>query len=596
VYYAAQDNSDHYLRDLKGEAAMTNKENTTGGNRWLVGIIVILVIALCGAVCAVGGVFYCLTNSCVSPVTQTGAPANTGAQATRPAAGATTKAPSTGGKAVLRLPGGTDPRTFDPTQVNDTNAGEYVAELFSGLVGLDQNLKVVPDIASSWDVSEDRKTYTFHLRKDAKFQDGRAITAQDFKYSFERAANPATLSPTADNYLGDIVGVKDKLNRKAADVSGVQVVDDYTLKILIDAPKSYFLAKLTFPAAYVVDKNNVESGGRNWTDKPNGSGPFKLQEYVRSQRIVLVKNPNYYGDPKPQLDEVDFILSGGSAMTMYENGDLDSVYVTISDIDRVQDPNSPLHNELFIGPSLDTSFVVFNTKKPPFDDPKLRLAFAYAIDRQKVTDVVYHKMYLAADTVLPPGMPGYAAPAAPITYDPAKAKQLLSESKYAGKVPDITWTTVGAGGSAAQNVQVMVSMLQTNLGVHISIQQTDDASFFNTIDDPTKNPYQMFDVGWSADYVDPQNFIDILFRSNSSQNWSNYSNPAVVKLLDQAAVEADQATRFKLYQQAEQTILQDAPMIPYAHSQQYWLTKAYVKGMVYPPIIIPRLKYVSIQK
>ena len=198
----------------------------------------------------------------------------------------------------------------------------YVAEIFSGLVTLDQNLKVVPDIAEKWDVSDDRKTYTFYLRKEVKFHDGRPVTAQDFKYSIERAANPATLSPTAENYLGDIVGVKDKLNRKAAEVSGVQVIDDYTLKITIDAPKAYFLAKLTFPTAYVVDKNNVERGGRTWTDKPNGTGPFKLQEYVRSQRLILAKNENYYGDVKPKLDEVQFILAGGSFMTMYENGDL----------------------------------------------------------------------------------------------------------------------------------------------------------------------------------------------------------------------------------------------------------------------------------
>ena len=581
---------------------MSNSEKS-GGNRWLIGIIVILLVGLCGAVCVVGGVAYFLMQPGANPLAQPvpsfgatpGVPGNTQPIPGKQAA-PTARPPATGGKAILRLPGGTDPRTLDPAQVNDTNAGEYVAEIFSGLVTLDQNLKVVPDIAEKWDVSDDRKTYTFYLRKEVKFQDGRPVTAQDFKYSIERVANPATLSPTADTYLGDIVGVKDKLNRQAAEVSGVQVVDDYTLKITIDAPKSYFLAKLTFPVAYVVDKNNVERGGRTWTDKPNGTGPFKLQEYARSQRLILAKNENYYGEIKPKVDEVQFILSGGSAMTMYENGDLESVYVTISDIERIQDPNSPLNKELYVGPSLSTAFIVFNTRKPPFDDPKVRQAFAYAIDRQKVIDVVYRKMPLVANTVLPPGMPGYVESVNQSTYDPAKAKQLLAESKYAGKLPDITWTTIGAGGSAAQNVQVMIGMLKDNLGARVSIQQTDDASFFNTIDDPTKNPYQMFDVGWSADYVDPQNFLDILFRSTSTQNWANYSNADVDKLLDQAAVEKDTATRFKLYQQVEQLILTDAPVIPYFHERQYWLTKPYVKGLIYPPMIIPRLKYVSIEK
>lgn len=560
-------------------------------NRWLIGIIVILLVALCGALAVGAGVFYLLTQQ-TTPIAQPSAPT---APVTR-ATPTTARAPSTGGKTILRLPGLSDPRTLDPAQVNDVVAGEFVAEIFSGLVALDKDLKVVPDIAERWEVSEDRKTYTFYLRKEVKFHDGRPVTAQDFKYSIERVANPATRSPTAENYLGDIVGVKDKLNRRASEVSGVQVVDDYTLKITIDAPKSYFLAKLTFPTAYVVDKNNVERGGRTWTDKPNGTGPFKLKEYVRAQRIILAKNEHYYGEIKPKVDEVHFILSGGSAMTMYENGDLESVYVTIADIERVSDPNSPLNKQLYVGPALTTGFIVFNTRKPPFDDPKVRLAFAYAIDRQRVIDVVYRKMPLVAKTILPPGMPGYSEPDKPITYDPAKAKQLLAESKYAGKLPDITWTTIGGGGSAAQSVQVIVGMLRENLGVRISIQQTDDASFFNTIDDPATNPYQMFDVGWQADYVDPQNFLDILFRSTSMQNWSSYNNPNVDKLLDQAAVESNNEVRFKLYRQAEQMILEDAPVIPLSHSREYWLTKPYVKGMIYPPIIIPRLKYVSIER
>lgn len=573
--------------------------NQSGSNRWLLGIVAILLVALCGVILLGGAAFYMLTQQGASPVAQ-----NTpGISGNLPAPGRTpaptrSSATNTSGKKVLRLPGGSggggDPPTLDPALAGDAESAVYVAEIFSGLVTLDPNLKVVPDIASSWDVSDDRTTYTFHLRKDVTFHDGRPVTAQDFKYSIERAADPTTLSPTADTYLGDIVGVKDKLNRKAAQVSGVQVVDDYTLKITIDQPKAYFLAKLTFPAAYVVDKNNVERGGRTWTDKPNGTGPFKLQEYVRSQRLVLVKNDKYYLDPKPQVDEVDFILGGGSFMTMYENGDLDSTRITINDIERVQDTTSPLNKELFVGPELSTQFIVFNTHKPPFDDPLVRQAFALAIDRQQIVDVVYKKMPLVANSIMPPGMPGYTEPSGKPVYDPAKAKQLLAQSKYAGKLPDITWTTVGAGGAASQDVQAETAMIKDNLGINISIQQSDWATFIGQLNDPSRNPYQMFDIGWIADYADPQNFMEILFHTGSTQNWAAYSNPAVDQLLDQAGVEKDPATRFKLYQQAEQLILADNPVIPLTYERQYWLTKPYVQGMIYPPMIIPRLRYVSI--
>jgi ABC-type transport system substrate-binding protein len=569
------------------------------GNRWLIGIVVILVIALIGAICVGSVALIAISQQSPAVSQNTGStppPGATRAPATRAPAGPSTT--STGN--VLRLPGGNggggDPPTLDPALAGDAESAVYVAEIFSGLVTLDQNLKVAPDIAKSWDISDDRTVYTFHLRDDVKFQDGRPVTAQDFQYSIERAANPATVSPTADTYLGDIVGVHEKLNRKAASVSGVKVIDNYTLQITIDAPKAYFLAKLTFPASYVVDKNNVERGGRTWTDHPNGTGPYKLQEYVRGQRIVLVKNDNYYGDPKPQVPEVDFILGGGSFMTMYENGDLDATAVSINDIERVSDPNSPLNKELFIGPELSTQFVVFNVNKPPFDDVKVRQAFALAIDRQKVIDVVFHKMPVPATTILPPGMPGYVDPGTPPAYDPAQAKQLLAQSKYAGKLPDITWTTVGAGGAAAQDIQAMTAMLKDNLGVDVSIQQTDWATFIGQLNDPTTNPYQIFDIGWIGDYADPQNFLYILFHSGSTQNWAGYSNPEVDKLIDQAGLEKDTATRFRLYQQAEKMILADYPVVPMSYQRQYWLTKPYVKGMIYPPMIIPRLKYVSLAK
>lgn len=553
-------------------------------NRWLIGIVVILVVALVGAICVGLGALVILSQqSAVAQAT----PAPARATATRVPAG---KLPN-----ILRLPGA-EPPTLDPALTSDASSAEYVVEIFSGLVMLDANLKVVPDIAEKWDVSEDRTVHTFYLRKDVKFHNGRPVTAQDFKYSIERTANPATASPTAETYLGDIVGVKEKLNRKAAEVSGVKVIDTYTLQITIDAPKSYFLARLTYPTAYVVDKNNIERGGRTWTDRPNGTGPYKLKEYVRGQRLILARNENFYLDPKPQVEEVDFVLAGGSAMTMYENGDLSATPVGRTDIERVSDPSSPLNKELFVGPTLSTGFIVFNTRKPPFDDPKVRQAFALAIDRQKIVDVVQRKMVPLANSILPPGMPGYVEPEKKIAYNPAQAKQLLAQSKYAGKLPDITFYTTGAGGTTSDWIQAVTAMLKENLGVNVSIQQTDWATFIGQLNDPLSNPYQIFDIGWIADYADPQNFLEILFRSGSTQNWAAYSNPEVDRLLDQAGLEKDVATRFQLYQQIEQLILADYPVVPMNYGREYWLTKPYVKGMIYPPLIIPKLRYVSISQ
>ncbi len=564
-----------------------------GNNRALIVLVVVLVIALIGAICVGAGLLLVLMGQ------STTGPLAVGTPDPGKAAPSATRAPSSSGvtsKNALRLPGSGDPPTLDPALTADADSATYVVEIFGGLVTLDQNLKVVGDLADKWEVSEDRLTYTFFLRKDAKFHDGRPVTAQDFKYSVERTANPATTSPTADTYLGDIVGVKDKLQRKAPGVSGVAIVDDYTVRITIDAPKTYFLAKLTYPTAFVVDKNNVERGGRTWTDKPNGTGPYKLKEYVRGQRIILTRNENYHIEPKPKIDEVEFILGGGSFMTMYENGDLDSTFIGRTDIERVTDPKSPLNKELFVGPELSTYFIVFNTRKPPFDDPKVRQAFAMAIDREKIYDVVYRKIPILAETILPPGMPGYVEPTSKTKYDPAQAKQLLAQSKYAGKLPEITWFTVGGGGATAENIQAMTAMLKDSLGVNVSIQQTDWATFLGQLHDPANIQYQIFDTGWIGDYVDPQNFLEILFKTGSNENWSGYSNKQVDQLLEQAGLEKDSATRFRLYQQAEQLILTDLPAIPLVHGRNYVLTKPYVKDAIYPPTIVPRLRYMSLSR
>ena len=143
-------------------------------------------------------------------------------------------------------------------------------EIYSGLVKLDTNLQLVPDIAESWQISPDGLVYTFNIKPNAKFHDGKPVTAHDFKWSIERAADPDTGSPVADTYLGDIIGVQEKLAKEVTEISGVQAIDDYTIQFTIDAPKAYFLAKLTYPTAYVLDRENVEAGGSTWTDRPTG--------------------------------------------------------------------------------------------------------------------------------------------------------------------------------------------------------------------------------------------------------------------------------------------------------------------------------------
>jgi oligopeptide transport system substrate-binding protein len=571
-------------------------------NRWVPIIAVVLFLCLCGTclIGLVGGSYFLTSGQQVSilPTRPPASPAPTTPREVPPPSPVPFEKGGPGTQ-TLRLPGageGGDPPTLDPALSGDTTSAAYVVEIFSGLTTFNQNVELIPDLAESWDISSNGTTYTFYLRRDARFQDGKPVRAQDFQYSFERACDPSTGSTRAETYLGDIVGCQDKLEGRAKEVAGIKVLDDHTLQLTIDAPKAYFLSKLSYTTAFVVDKENVERGGRTWTEHPNGTGPFKLAEYRPGELIVLERNENYYRDPHPTLEKVYFSLLGGDPMTLYEQGELDSAQVFISDVERVTDPTNSLNKELSITPQMSISYIGFNLYQPPFDDVNVRKAFNYAINTKKLAEVTLKKMVEPANGIVPPTVPGYKNPGLEgYDYDPDKARSLITESKYkdVSAFPTITWYTVGTGGSPGLSIQAITAMLKDNLGVQIDIQQTDWATFLAELDSP-QNPYQMYDLGWVADYPDPQNFLDVLFHSDSNENHMGYSNPQVDKLLDEARSEQDQAKRLKLYQEAEQMIINDAPWVPLNYGVDYWLTKPYVKGLINPPLVIPRLQYVSI--
>ena len=341
-----------------------------------------------------------------------------------------------------------DPPTLDPHLTTDTTSATLIVEVFGGLVTIDKDLKVVGDLAERWDKSPDGMSYTFYLRPDAKFHDGKPVTAQDVKWSLERATDPQTQSSVADQYLGDIVGVKDKLEGRATELSGVQVLDKHTLRIDIDASKSYFLAKLTYPTAFVVDREQVESDDR-WFRHPNATGPFRLAEYELGVRLVLERNEFYHLGP-PNLERVRFILSGGTSMLMYENDEIHITGVGLADLDRILNPSDSLNAELIQAPpSFSTQYIGLNVSEPPFDDPKVRQALNYAINRDEIANIVLGDLVVPARGILPPDFPGYDRTIAGYEYNPDKARQLLAESKYGEggvKMPLIILTSPGSFG------------------------------------------------------------------------------------------------------------------------------------------------------
>ena len=486
---------------------------------------------------------------------------------------------------ALVLAGGetTNPREYDPA----TTHGSGDKRIYSGLVSLDPHLNLIPDLAESWDISPDGTVYTFHLRTNAKFHNGRAVTAQDFVYSWERAASPAIQSDTVLTYLSDIVGVKEMKAGQADHISGLKAIDDHTLQVTIDAAKPYFLMKLTYATAFVVDKANVESGD-NWYRTPNGTGPYKLVEWTSFKRMVYERNMDFYLGP-PSIPYVVVNLYSGVGFRLYETGDIDITGVPLYSVDRFTDPTDPIHNEVVSGVNLCTSYVVFDVTKPPFDDLNVRKAFSMAFDRKKYLDIVLSGRGLPAIGLYPPGLPGFNVNLDGLTYDPEAARKLLTESKYGNNLPPIVFTDAGIGSDVGADVAAMVQMWQQNLGVKITIENLEPNYYLEQI--YAGNHGQLMSTGWCADYPDPENFADILFHTGSPQNTGHYSNPALDALLEQARTERDVTKRIAIYQQTEQMIVNDAPVMFTVHSISYVLVKPYVKGYVFTPIDIPIERY-----
>jgi len=484
------------------------------------------------------------------------------------------------------------PITLDPALAREVRSGRYIREIFSGLVTLDQDLQVVPDIAERWKVSKDGTTYTFYLRKGVRFHDGKEVKAGDFKYSLERASDPETKSPTAETYLGDIVGVREMLDGKAEEIAGVKVIDDYTLQITIDAPKAYFLAKLTHSPAFVVDQTNVESG-EAWWRNPNGTGAFQLRQWKEDELFILEQNDIYY-EELAKVKYIIFRLWGGIPMRMYETDEIDVTYVSLGDIERVLDPTNPLNKELVTAPELSLWYIGFNVTKPPFDDVKVRQAFCHAIDKDKMIDVVFKGAVRRADGILPPGMPGYNEKLQGLSFDVDRAKELIRQSKYGdvSNLPPITFTTSGLGDVSDLN-EALIDMWQKNLGIEVQVRQLEPEVYFQVLKEEKD---EIYESGWIADYPDPENFLDILFHTGSEENTGEYSNLEVDGLMERARVEQDVTSRLQLYQQIEQILVNDAACLPIYFDVNYILVKPYIEGFVLTPMGVLTWKDVSLKR
>ena len=461
---------------------------------------------------------------------------------------------------------GTEPPTADPALGTDTTSILVIEQLFLGLTDFnDETMEVIPELATSWEVSEDGLVWAFHMRKDVKWTDGRPVTAHDIEYGVKRTCDPATASDYA-YVLYIIKGAKEVNTGEITDLShiAVKAIDDYTIQFALNQPAGYFPAIAGMWVARPVPKWTIEKYGEKWTEPENivTNGSYLLTKWAHEDELIMEKNPGYFDADKVQIEKVHCVIVGeeSTAMAMYEDGELDDTEMPLDDMDRVKaDP--VLSKELFIAPRLCTYYYGFNNSKPPMDNPLVRKAFSAAIDRQSLIDYVLKGEQVPATTFTCPGIFGHVLPeeGVGIGSDPEAARKYLADAGYPeGKgLPEITmmFNTSESHRKIAQAIQ---QMWKENLGVEVNITNQEWKVYLKTLDEDAP---QIFRLGWCADYPDANNWLYEVMHSTDSANRIKWHNAEFDRVTEEAARASDPAKRLELYKRAEQILCEEEAAI-----------------------------------
>lgn len=483
---------------------------------------------------------------------------------------------------ILTFPnvGISDSASLDPAVSTDPNTQIIMGMIYSGLVRLDSNYNVLPDQAT-WDVSSDNKVYTFHLRSGITFSDGTPVTAQTYVYTLTRALLPQVQSPDAALYMSMIAGAKDVLAGKTKTLAGVRALNSQTLQITLTQPAAYFLQLLANPIYFPLNQQLIAAYGQSdWgnevVNNGVGTGPFMVQSWQRSVKMTLVPNPYYYG-PKPRLTRIDmfFVSDAGAAFQTYRAGGYSFTW-NISPPDQASAKNFPGFTRV---PQLETDVAFFNTTMPPFNNPIVRQAFAYALDRTTLAQSILSNTVTLAPTIMPPGMPGYQGSYTGIPYNKSKAQSLIQSVYPDAKtdptsVPPITFSFSSSALSQGEAIY-LTHMWSDVLGIPIQMHAVEPTAYSDEI---ANDQVQFGYMQWNADFADPYDVFGLYLLSSAANNVSQWSNPTFDQQV-QAAEKTTGDARLSLYQSAEQIAIQDAPWIPLDHQDMAAIIPAWLHGI-----------------
>ncbi len=473
--------------------------------------------------------------------------------------------------------------SLDPAKASDAQGFTVIGLLHAGLVRLNADLLVEPDLAESWSVSDDGLTYTFTLREGAAFSDGSPITADDVVWSLNHALDPNTGGWTGPYLLSNIAGSDEVVSGAATEVSGVQAVDARTVAITIKQPSAYFLSQLTFGPAKVVSKAAAEASADNLDQASVTSGAFAVQEWNRGQGLVLAPNANYW-QPAAQVSRLNIVFNQDSetAYQRFRTGELDIMGGAQNPIPAARVPEVKDSPDFRTTNAFNLRYVAFNNQLAPFNDVRVRQAFAHAVDKATLADVVLGGTVTAADRILPPGMPASELPIEPLAFDPDRGKALLAEAGIDPAAFTLT-LTYGVEGDNERVVTVLQSMWQENLGITVTLEPLELSTFSARLNDTYQDPangLQAYYSVWGTIYPDPQYFLSQVLRTGVGNNNPHFSNAEFDALVDEAdVITGDFARRAQLYNQAEQIAVREVGWLPLFNGQVNVLVRECVQGV-----------------
>ncbi|PHM47305.1 ABC transporter substrate-binding protein [Xenorhabdus miraniensis] len=487
-------------------------------------------------------------------------------------------------KQELTVNNGVEVTSLDPHKVEGGPETAVIRNLLEGLVTTGPNGETIPGVAERWE-NEDHKLWTFYLRKDAKWSDGKPVTAQDFVYSWRRLADPSTGSPYTSYLQYAYIQNVDEILKgtKSPDQLGVKALDDHRLQVTLSHPVSYFVDMLSHTAVKPVRQDVIEKWGNKWTLPENyiGNGAYILKDWVVNERIVLTRNPQYWNNKETIIEKGTFlpIVSGISGVNRYRSGEVDITDNAIPP-DLYKKMKRDIPDQLQISPYLCTFYYEINNQKPLFKDKRVREAIKLSLDRDIIVERImgqgqipaygFSPTYIGSGLTINPEWASWTQ-----EQRNQRARELLKEAGFDARNPLKFTLLYNTSEQNKQQAIAAASMWQKNIGAKVTLQNQE---WKTSLQNRHQGNFDVARATWCGDYNEPSSFLNMLL-STSSNNTTFYQSEVFDNYLSQALVAKDEAVRKKLYQEAEAQLDKDSGLIPVYYRVSVRLIRPTVGGM-----------------